>query len=89
MLERRKCPRSRVCKSAKIVVGTSSVFNGVVRNLTNSGAFIEVPNAVTLPEVMDITFDDGRTFRPSRSKWRTLDAIGVQFFEPPREVKHA
>jgi PilZ domain len=89
MPERRKCPRSRVFKSAKIVVGTSSVFDCVVRNLTNSGAFIEVSNAVSLPEVMDITFDDGRTFRPSRSKWRTLNAIGVQFFEPPRGVKHA
>ena len=40
MQERRKRPRLRVLKSAKLVLGKSSVFDCVVRDLTNVGAGI-------------------------------------------------
>jgi hypothetical protein len=38
MQERRKSSRSRVLKAAKIVLGTSSVIDCVVRNVTNAVA---------------------------------------------------
>jgi hypothetical protein len=79
MQERRKLTRSRVFKSAKIILGTASVIDCVVRNITDGGARIEIPNAVTLPEAVDITLDGGRTFRPCRLMWRTLNETGVQF----------
>jgi PilZ domain len=79
MLERRKLTRSRVFKSAKIILGTASVIDCVVRNITDRGARIEIPNAVTLPEAVDITLDGGHTFRPCRLMWRTLNETGVQF----------
>ena len=79
MHDRRDRSRSRIFKSAKLILGTSSVFDCVVRNLTNGGARIEIPNAVDLPEAVDITFDGGRTFRPCRLVWRTLNETGVQF----------
>jgi hypothetical protein len=79
MQERRKSIRSRVLKSAKVILGTSSVINCVVRNLTGGGARIEIQNAVALPEAVDVTFDSGRTFRPCRLVWRTLNETGVQF----------
>jgi hypothetical protein len=84
MSERRKYPRLRVLKSAKIVIGTSSVFDCIVRDLTNCGARIKIPNAANLPEVADITFDGGHTYRPCRLAWRTLNETGVEFLETDR-----
>jgi len=81
MPERRRYARMRVLKTAKIVIGTSSVLDCVVRDLSSTGARIEIPNAIGLPEAVDVTFDGGHTFRPCLLKWRTLNATGVEFFE--------
>jgi len=79
MQERRNRARSRVLKRAKLVLGKSSMIDGVVSNLTNVGACIEVPNTIDLPEAFDVTFDGGHTFRPCRLVWRTLNETGVEF----------
>jgi len=84
MPERRRYPRMRVVKDAKIVIGTSSVLDCVVRDLSSTGARIEIQNAIGLPEAVDVTFDGGHTFRPCRLKWRTLNETGVEFFEVDR-----
>ena len=81
MPERRRYTRMRVLKAAKIVIGTSSVLDCVVRDLSSTGARIEIQNAARLPEAVDVTFDGGHTFRPCRLKWRTLNETGVEFFE--------
>ena len=85
MSESRNYPRMRVLKGAKIVLGTSSVLDCVVRDLTNSGARVKIPNAVDLPEEVAITFDGGRTCRPCRVAWRTLNETGLQFTDPPHQ----
>ena len=79
MQERRKCTRSHVLKGAKVILGTSSVIDCVMCNLTDCGARIEIPNAMALPEAVDVTFDGGHTFRPCRLVWRTINETGVQF----------
>ena len=84
MPERRRYARMRVLKNAKIVIGTSSVLDCVVRDLSSTGARIEIQNAIGLPEAVDVTFDGGHTFRPCRLKWRTLNETGVEFFEVDR-----
>ena len=86
MAECRKYPRMRVLKSAKIVLGASSVFDCVVRDLTNGGARVKIPNAVNLPEDVAITFDAGRTCRPCRIAWRMIDETGLQFTDPRRQA---
>ena len=80
MSERRNNTRSRVLKSAKLIVGRSSTIDCVVRNLTNVGARIQIPNTTDLPEKLDMTFDGGRSLRPCRIVWRTLNETGVEFF---------
>jgi hypothetical protein len=82
MAECRTYPRMRVLKGAKIVLGASSVLDCVVRDLTNIGARVKIPSAVTLPEDVAITFDGGRTCRPCRVAWRTLDETGLEFTNP-------
>jgi hypothetical protein len=81
MVERRKSPRFRVLKSARILIGTTIAIECVVRNLTNVGARIRLPNAVDLPPAIDILFDEGRTFRTCRIVWQNGNEIGVEFFE--------
>ena len=48
MLERRKRVRLRVLKSAKFLLGKSSVLDCVVHDLTNVGAGIKIPNTIDL-----------------------------------------
>ena len=79
MQERRRSTRSRVLKGAKVILDASSVIDCLVHNLTDGGARIEIQNAVALPEAVDVTFDSGRTLRPCRLVWRTLNETGVQF----------
>lgn len=79
MQERRKLTRTRVLKGAKFLLGNSSVIDCVVRDLTNVGAGVEVPNTMGLPETLDLTFDNGRTIRPSQCVWRKLNKTGVKF----------
>jgi PilZ domain len=79
MQERRKRPRLRVLKSAKLVLGRSSVLDCIVQDLTNVGAGVTISNAIDLPEVLEMTFDGGRSFRPCRLVWRTLIRTGVEF----------
>jgi len=79
MQERRAGARCRVLKGAKLILGTSSLLDCLVHNLTNRGATIEIANAADLPENLSMTFDGGRTIRPCRLAWRKCDQIGVQF----------
>jgi hypothetical protein len=81
MAERRKHPRARVRKGAKLVLGSESVIDCVVRNLTNIGARVVVPNTTTLPERFHLTFDGGRTSYPCKVVWRRPNEMGLEFLE--------
>ncbi len=79
MQERRKITRTRVLKGAKFLLKNSSVRDCVVRDLSNAGACVEVPNTIELPEELDLTFDGGRSLRRCRVVWRKISKTGVEF----------
>jgi hypothetical protein len=79
VLERRKSARSRILKSAKLILGRTSIIDCAVRNLTNTGARIQVANTVNLPQDFEMTFDGGHSIRPCRLVWRTVTETGVEF----------
>ena len=79
MQERRKLARSRVLKGAKLIVGSASTIDCVVRNVTNSGARVQIANTAELPESLSLTFDGGFTVRRCRVAWRSVTETGVQF----------
>lgn len=83
-MDRRRYSRVRVRKGAKIILGTTSVLDCVVHDLSGAGARIEIEDAMTLPEAVDVTLDGGHTFRPCRLKWRTSSQTGVEFFQTGR-----
>ena len=74
---RRNSTRSRVLRGAKIILGMSSVMDCVVRNVTKSGARLQIPNTVELPEDLGLTFDGGRSIRECRVVWRTVVSGGL------------
>jgi methyl-accepting chemotaxis protein len=86
MTERRKLFRSRVCKRAKFVLGTSSVIDCLVHNLTDLGARVQISQTAALPERLTITFDGGRTLRSCRIVWKNPTQVGLEFLrqEPAR-----
>ena len=79
MAERRKLFRSRVLKNAKFFLGTSSVVDCIVRNLTDLGARVQISHTAELPEKLTITFDRGRTLRSCRIVWRNPTEAGLEF----------
>jgi PilZ domain len=79
MQERRKSTRSRVLKGGKLLLGTSSVRDCVLRNVTNSGARIQIANTVELPDTFSLTVDGGYSVRPCRVVWRSITETGVEF----------
>jgi hypothetical protein len=78
MPERRRVPRTRVFKSAKII-SSQSVRDCIVRDISKFGACLALIS--TIPDIFELTFDAGHTLRPCRAAWRTATEIGVEFQE--------
>lgn len=81
MEERRAVPRTRVLKGARIILNQrSSTISCVVRNLTNSGAYLTVATAAGIPSTFELSFDNQcRSRRICRVVWRCGDGLGVAF----------
>jgi PilZ domain len=79
MQERRKITRKRVLKGAKFLLGKSSSRDCVVRDLTDAGAGVELPNTIDLPGALDLTLNSGPPTRRCRVVWRKLSKTGVEF----------
>jgi len=79
MQERRKLSRSRILKGAKLVIGSTSTIDCIVRNASDTGARIEIANTTHLPEVVGLTFDGGRTLRECQVVWRRITETGLKF----------
>ena len=78
--ERRNVQRTRVKRSAKIIVPRRSpVIHCTVQNITSGGACLKLANTYGVPQTFDLTFECGRTRRPCRVVWRTNDKLGVAF----------
>ena len=83
MDERRYVPRVRVARNVKIIVAAESpLVEGTLHDLTASGARLSVARPGTLPDRFDLTFDHGRSCRPCRVVWRTVNQVGVAFENP-------
>ena len=77
MLERSKPTGIGVLERAN--PAKSLVTACIVRDLTKVGARIEVPSDFDVPETFNMTFDGGRSIRPCRLLWRSLNELAVEF----------
>ncbi len=80
--ERRSVGRTQINRSALLFFhGQADVFACCVRDVTNSGAGIRLEGLNVLPVKFDLSFDNFRTVRACRLKWRESDFVGVAFEE--------
>jgi hypothetical protein len=77
--DRRRFPRTRCFKGARIVASGHDVVTCIVRNVSAEGARLQLAGIVALPDEFDLCFDSGRRVRQCRMMWRTESDVGIWF----------
>ena len=77
--EHRIAPRRRLLKSGKISFGGGAAIDCTVRNLSQTGAALEVISPVGIPERFTLVIEADRIHVPCRVMWRKETRIGVHF----------
>jgi PilZ domain len=79
-MERRHEPRARTLKSAHILLNHHhSVIDCTVRNLSPSGASLNVASTLGIPETFDVMFDADKSVRTCHLVWHKEKQLGVEF----------
>ena len=79
-MDQRRQARSRILKSARILFNDHrSVIDCTVRNLSPTGACLNVATAVGIPERFDVMFDADKSVRQCRMVWHKEKQVGVEF----------
>lgn len=82
MDDKRTSPRRRTLKSGKIVSSDGSLsIDCIVRNISKSGARLQVPPTVAVPREFTLLDGQGRNPRQATVIWRRGSEIGVRFNE--------
>jgi hypothetical protein len=76
--EHRSAPRHRVLKAATIEFGGGGI-DCVVRNISDTGAALEVTSPVGIPERFTLVVAQEHGTRLCRVMWRREKRIGVAF----------
>ena len=77
--ERRAGPRLRTLKAGKIAFNNHfSVFDIIVRNMTKTGACLEIDGSLGVPAVFDLVLADGNK-HVCNLRWRYGNRVGVEF----------
>jgi hypothetical protein len=77
--DHRAAQRHRTLLGAKILFNSGhSVFDCLIRNLSDTGARLHLEDALAVPENFTLTVVDGRSF-PCTVVWRKVGMIGVHF----------
>ncbi len=80
MEERRHKDRQRTLKSGKIVFNDKrSVVDCLIRNLSGSGACLQINSANGIPEKFELQIQGTRNLRPCRTVWVTDTRLGIEF----------
>ena len=80
MDEHRSTRRQRVLKSGKIIYNNGSiVIDCTIRNISETGAQLQVPTSVGIPDRFDFSETTGGKRRPVMVLWRKGDRIGIRF----------
>ncbi len=84
MNERRDVTRTRIRRNAEIVVARRGIekVQVTLKDLTSTGARLMLASTYMVPDTFELTFDQGRSCRPCRVKWRRGDQLGVSFEKP-------
>ena len=75
--DRRSSPRTKTLKGAQIFWPAGSAVKCIVRNLSETGARIEVHSPI--PATFDLVFDSDQTRKSCHVVWRKEPMMGVRF----------
>jgi hypothetical protein len=81
MDERRAALRTRTLLSGKIMLGGGGVIDCMLRNRSATGARLQVPTVVGIPEHFTLVIEPAGERRPVRVAWRKQTEIGVAFVD--------
>ena len=79
MVESRRTSRLHISKAATIKFVGGGAINCLVRNLSSSGAALEISNQARIPERFILVMPGDGLHRPCRTVWRKEHRIGVTF----------
>jgi hypothetical protein len=77
--ERRRAMRNRVFKFGSIGFNRAGSIECRVRNLSTSGACLEVASQVGIPDDFVLAIRHDRLKQPCRVVWRDANRMGVEF----------
>jgi hypothetical protein len=77
-MERRAIPRNSVLMSGAIEFAGSTI-NCLIRNISISGAALDVTNPHDIPDRFNLVFKADSTHIPCQVVWRKEELIGVAF----------
>jgi hypothetical protein len=78
LIEKRSAPRFKVLKGATIAFGGNGV-ECTVRNLSSSGAALDVANPARLPPSFTLVIETDQFIRRCRPVWSRDKRVGVAF----------
>jgi len=77
--EGRASMRKRTFFGAKIIFNDGhSVFDCTVRNLSDTGAMIQIENPLSAPNSFHLQLSDNRLWA-CQVRWRKINSMGIQF----------
>lgn len=83
MLDRRKEHRGRTYLGGQAVFNNRwSTIDCLVRNMSESGARLEFPGSVFLPEEFELVIRQRGNSRRVRIAWREAKSLGISFLDP-------
>jgi hypothetical protein len=78
-VERRKTSRHRTLKAGSITFNKDSGFDCRVRNLSQTGALLEVASQIGIPDTFVLVIAADHLRKPCHVIWRTATRLGVTF----------
>jgi hypothetical protein len=77
---KRAAPRHRTLKGGLIVLpGKMSTFQCTIRNVSDTGAMIEMASTLGVPQRFTLRMDDGGPDHEVTVSWRSDRRLGVHF----------
>ena len=78
---RRPPPRMRTFKSGTLVFNRAGGVTGIVRNLSQTGAMLELETVIGIPDEFTLLIEADQFKRPCRVVWRRPTRMGVEFVQ--------
>ncbi len=79
MAGNRRAARLRTYKGGSIIFGVAAAIGCIIRNLSETGAALEVESPVGIPDEFTLLIKPEFVKRNCRVAWRIANRIGVEF----------